>query len=155
VKTVEIVSPFTGRVVPLEELPDPVFAEKMVGDGVAVEPSEGVGRAPAPGKVVVFHSAGHAFAVQVTDEVGVLVHVGLNTVEMKGEGFERFAAVGDLVSAGQEIVRFDLERIRKAGHSILSPVVLPDLPAHYEIQKTAAKAVRAGQDILFTVIRRD
>ena len=154
-KTVEILSPFTGRVVPLEELPDPVFAEKMVGDGVAVEPSEGVGLSPAEGTLAVFHSAGHAFAVQVTDEVGVLVHVGLNTVEMKGEGFTRLAAVQDRVKARQEIVRFDLARIQKAGHKVLSPVVLPDLPDHYEIRKTTAAAVRAGQDVLFTLVRRD
>ncbi len=154
-KKIEILSPFTGRVLPIEEVPDPVFAEKMVGDGVAVEPTEGVGKAPAEGKVAVFHSAGHAFAVQVTEEVGVLVHIGLNTVQMKGEGFEKLAGVGDRVKPGQEIVRFDLARIQQAGHSILSPVVLPDLPENYEIQKTTASAVRAGQDPLLTVIRRD
>jgi glucose-specific phosphotransferase system IIA component len=151
---VDILSPFTGRVVPLEQLPDPVFAEKMVGDGVAVEPTEGLGLAPAAGTLAVFHSAGHAFAVQITDEIGVLVHIGLNTVQMKGDGFTRRAEVKQAVTAGQEIVRFDLGRIAAAGFSALSPVIMPDLPEAYEIQRTGVTSVRAGQDVLFSIVRR-
>jgi sugar PTS system EIIA component len=150
---IEILSPFTGRVLPIEEVQDPVFAEKMVGDGLAVEPSEGVGLAPAAGKLAVFHSAGHAFAVQVTPEVGVLVHVGLNTVEMKGQGFSRLAEVGHEVKSRQEVVRFDLQAIKAAGHSSVSPVILPDLPPEYRIEKTKATSVRAGQDVLLTIVR--
>jgi PTS system glucose-specific IIA component len=152
---VEVLSPFSGRVVPLEEVPDPVFSQKMLGDGLAVDPAEGIGVAPVTGKLAVFHSAGHAFAVQATDEVGVLVHIGLNTVRMKGEGFTRLAEVGDEVVAGQEIVRFDLAAIEAAGYSPLSPVILPDLPAGYRVEKTTAPAVRAGQDVLFTVTQPD
>jgi glucose-specific phosphotransferase system IIA component len=151
---IEVLSPFTGRVVPLEQVPDPVFAEKMVGDGVAIDPSEGVGRAPATGKLAVFHSAGHAFAVQVTDEVGVLVHIGLNTVQMKGEGFKRLAEVGAVIQAGQEVVNFDLDLIKKAGYSTLSPVILPDLPENYQIEKTSATSVKVG-DVLMTITRRN
>jgi len=150
---IQILSPFTGRVVPIEEVPDPVFAEKMVGDGVAVDPSVGSGLAPAAGKLALFHKAGHAFAIQVTPEVGVLVHVGLNTVEMKGQGFTRLAEVEQQVQAGQEIVRFDMAAIEKAGFKAISPVILPDLPAGYLIEKTATGSVRAGQDVLYTVVR--
>jgi PTS system glucose-specific IIA component len=148
---VQVVSPFSGRVVPLEETPDPVFSEKMLGDGLAVDPVEGVGVAPVTGKLTVFHSAGHAFAVQATDEVSILVHVGLDTVEMKGQGFTRLAEVGDQVESGQELVRFDLAAIAAAGHSSLSPVILPDLPAGYQVEKTTVPTVRAGQDVLLTV----
>ena len=150
---IEILSPFTGRVLPIEEVADPVFAEKMVGDGVAVEPTEGVGLSPAPGQLAVFHSAGHAFAVQVTPEVGVLVHIGLNTVQMKGQGFSRSAEKGDSVKAGQEVVKFDIPAIKAAGYSAVSPVILPDLPAEYRIEKTTATSVRAGQDVLLTLVR--
>ena len=152
---VKVLAPFSGRVVLLEEVPDPVFSEKMLGDGLAVDLTEEVGVAPVAGKLAVFHSAGHAFAVQATDEVSVLVHVGLDTVQMKGEGFTRLAEVGDEVVAGQEIVRFDLAAIESAGYSPLSPVILPDLPAGYRVQKTTAPTVRAGQDVLLTVIRPD
>ncbi len=152
---VEVLAPFSGRVVPLDGVPDPVFAERMLGDGLAVDPAEGIGVAPVTGKLVVFHRAGHAFAVQATDEVGVLVHVGLDTVQMKGEGFTRLAEVGDEVVAGQEIVHFDLAAIEAAGYSPLSPVILPDLPEGYQVEKTIATTVRAGQDVLFTVTRPD
>lgn len=152
---VEVLAPFSGRVLPLEEVPDPVFSEKMLGDGLALDPTEGVGVAPVTGKLTVFHSAGHAFAVQATDEVSVLVHVGLDTVQMKGEGFTRLAEVSDEVKAGQELVRFDLAAIAAAGHSPLSPVILPDLPPGYQVKKTTASTVRAGRDVLLTVTRAD
>ena len=148
---VEVLAPFSGRVVPLDEVPDPVFSEKMLGDGLAVDPVEGMGVAPVTGKLTVFHSAGHAFAVQATDEAGVLVHIGLDTVQMKGEGFTRLAEVGDEVVAGQELVHFDLAAIEAAGHSSISPVILPDLPAGYHVEKTAVTAVRAGRDVLLIV----
>jgi PTS system glucose-specific IIA component len=148
---VEVLAPFSGRVVPLEEVPDPVFSQKMLGDGLAVDPAEEIGVAPVTGKLAVFHSAGHAFAVQATDEVGVLVHVGLDTVQMEGEGFTRLAEVGDEVVAGQEIVHFNLAIIESAGYSPISPVILPDLPAGYRVEKTTATVVCAGQDVLFTV----
>ena len=151
----EVLAPFSGRVAPLDDVPDPVFSERMVGDGLAVDPVEGIGVSPVTGKLTIFHSACHAFAVQATDEVSVLVHVGLDTVQMKGQGFTRLAEVGDEVTAGQEIVRFDIAGIQAAGHSPLSPVILPDLPESYHIDKTTASSVRAGQDILFTVTRPD
>lgn len=152
---VEVLAPCRGRVVPLKEVPDPVFSKKMLGDGLALDPAEGVGVAPVTGKLTVFHSAGHAFAVQATGEVSVLVHVGLDTVRMKGEGFTRLAEAGDEVVAGQEIVRFDLAAIEAAGLSPLSPVVLPDLPAGYRVEKTIASTVRAGQDVLLIVTPPD
>jgi glucose-specific phosphotransferase system IIA component len=152
---VEVLAPFSGRVVPLDEVPDPVFSERMLGDGLALDPVEGVGVAPVTGKLTVFHSAGHAFAVQATDEVSVLVHVGLDTVQMKGEGFARLAEVGDEVEAGQELVHFDLAAIATAGHSPLSPIILPDLPPGYQVEKTTTATVRAGQDVLLTVTRAD
>jgi glucose-specific phosphotransferase system IIA component len=152
---VEVVAPFSGRVVPLEEVPDRVFSEKILGDGLAVDPVAGVGVAPLTGKLSVFHSAGHAFAVQATDEVGVLVHVGLDTVQMKGEGFTRLAEAGDEVVTGQEIVHFDLAAMKAAGYSPLSPVVLPDLPAGYRVEKTTSTTVRAGRDVLFIIFLPD
>ena len=152
---VEVLAPFSGRVVPLDEVPDPVFSERMLGDGLALDPAEGVGVAPVTGRLAVFHSAGHAFAVQATDEVSVLVHIGLDTVQMKGEGFTRLAEAGDEVVAGQEIVHFDLAAIEAAGYSPLSPVILPDLPAGYRVEKTTAAAVRAGRDVLLVVTPPD
>ena len=150
---IDVLAPISGRVVPIEAVPDPVFAERMLGEGIAIEPSEGVAVAPVSGTLIVFHSAGHAFAIQEeTSGVGVLVHVGLDTVELKGRGFERLAEQGDVVRAGQTLLRFDLETIAAAGFSIVSPIVLPELDASYRVALTTAAEVIAGRDVLLTVV---
>src|SRR5574342_311022 len=121
-----IFSPFNGDVIPLEEVPDPVFAEKMLGDGVAVNPSDGRVLAPLDGTITILHSSGHAFTVQAEDNsVTVLVHVGLDTVKLKGQGFTLHAKVGDTVKVGQPILSVDLNAVNAAGYSPLSPVILP------------------------------
>ena len=150
-KRVEILAPMTGRVVPIDEVPDPVFAERMIGDGVAIEPTGSVGVAPISGTLVVFHSAGHAFAIEGENGVSVLVHVGLDTVNLKGRGFTRLAEAGDAVTAGQELVRFDLSTIAAEHLSALSPVVLPQLDPTYRVSPTTADEVEAGRDVLLTV----
>ncbi len=151
-----ILSPFTGRVVPLDEVPDPVFAERMLGEGVAVDPVAGIAVAPLRGRLVVLHSANHAFAVEAENGLKVLVHIGLDTVHLRGEGFERLAQEGDPVEAGQPIVRFDPDRIRAAGYCLLSPVVLPDLPERYRVQLVPAREVIAGQDpLLYVMVEND
>jgi sugar PTS system EIIA component len=146
-----ILAPMTGRVVPIEDVPDPVFSEKMIGDGLAIEPRDGRAVAPLDGKLLVFHSGGHAFAVEAAGGIGVLVHVGLDTVGLKGQGFTRLAEVGDQVRAGQQIVSFDLDAIRRAELSPLSPIVVPQLDANATLVKTSAEHVRAGHDVLLTV----
>ena len=149
---IDVLAPMSGSVVPIEEVPDPVFAERMLGDGVAVDPVEGVGVAPVSGRLVVFHSAGHAFAVEeATTGVAVLVHIGLDTVEMHGEGFERLAEAGQDVRAGQEIVRFDLAAIEAAGHAARSPIVLPQLEPSARVTVTGADRVQAGRVVILTV----
>lgn len=135
----------TGRVVAMEEVPDPVFAEKMLGDGLAIDPTDGLGVAPISGKLVVFHSAGHAFVVETPDGVQVAVHLGLDTVTLKGAPFERLAEQGDTVAAGQPIVRMDLAAVAGAGLSCLSPIFLPQLDESWTLLKTPDTSVRAGQ----------
>ena len=147
-----ILAPMTGRVLPMDDVPDPVFSERMLGDGLAIDPSEGVAVAPIAGTLTVLHSAGHAFAIETTEpSLGVLVHVGLETVSLAGRGFERLAEVGDVLAAGDPIVRFDLGVISAAGLSAISPVVLPQLDPSATMAPTTATNVRAGRDVLLTV----
>jgi PTS system glucose-specific IIA component len=149
---VEVLAPISGRVVPMAEVPDPVFSELMLGDGLAIEPADGLAVSPIAGKLVVFHSAGHAFAVEdATTGVSVLVHVGLETVALGGRPFTRLAEVDDVVEAGQAIVRFDLAAIRAAGLSTLSPIVLPQLDPSWTMSTTAADEVHAGRDVLLAL----
>ncbi len=149
--TVILVSPFTGRVVPIEQVPDPVFAQKIVGDGLAIDPDEGIAVAPIDGELAVFVGGGHAFAMRAAD-LEIIVHIGIDTVKMEGYGFEKLAAVGDQVTAGQMIARFDPAAIRAAGYSIISPIVISNLPESARLSKVdGGSHVRAGIDPLLTV----
>jgi len=147
-----ILAPMTGTIVPIDDVPDPVFSERMLGDGLAIDPSDGLAVAPVAGSLTVFHSAGHAFAIETAEpHIGVLVHVGLDTVKLGGQGFERLAQVGDVLAAGDPVVRFDLQAIAAAGLSALSPIVLPDLDSAATVTATSATRVEAGRDVLLTI----
>ncbi|WP_326692199.1 MULTISPECIES: PTS glucose transporter subunit IIA [unclassified Streptomyces] len=118
-----VTSPLTGRVIGLSAVPDPVFSGAMVGPGTAVDPvrekTEAV--APVDGIVVSLHP--HAFVVVDSDGHGVLTHLGIDTVQLNGEGFELLAAKGDTVSRGQAVVRWDPAAVEAAGKSPVSPVI--------------------------------
>ncbi len=148
----EVLSPFTGSVISIEDVPDPVFAEKMLGDGVALRPTDGMALAPIDGTLTILHSSGHAFAIQAAEgAITVLVHIGLDTVKLNGQGFALQAKVGDVIKAGQPVIEFDLGVIAAAGYSSISPVILPDLPEQAVIQKNTLSEARAGKDVLYTV----
>jgi PTS system N-acetylglucosamine-specific IIA component len=122
-------APVAGRVVGLSGVPDPVFAQAMVGPGTAIDPERGPGRAlsPVDGKIVKLHP--HAFVVVDAEGHGVLVHLGVDTVQLKGAGFELLAAEGDQVSAGQPLVGWDPAEIEAGGRSPVTAVVALDAGA--------------------------
>ena len=139
-------APLAGRVVPLSDVPDLVFAEEMVGPGIAVEPdpvfaqqivgsgvavdpdrAPGVAVAPVAGRLLKLHP--HAFVVLSSEGKGVLVHLGIDTVQLDGEGFELIAAEGDEVGAGDPVVRWDPSAVEAGGRSPMVPVVVMDTAA--------------------------
>ena len=117
-------SPCKGKAVALTEVPDPTFSEKILGDGFAVIPSEGKIYAPADGEVTVVFDTLHA--VSLTSDFGaeVLIHVGLDTVKMNGDGFTRYAEEGARVKKGDKLVGFDIAKIKEAGHDTTVAVVV-------------------------------
>jgi PTS system glucose-specific IIA component len=123
-----VLSPLVGQVLPLSDVPDLVFAEAMVGPGVAVEPDAGRGTAVAPvaGRLVKLHP--HAFIVPSGSGRGVLVHLGIDTVELRGEGFELLAAERDDVEVATPVVGWDPGAVREGGRSAICPVVALDAP---------------------------
>jgi len=144
----DILSPLDGTVVDLETVPDEVFAQKMVGDGVAIDPSGEIAVAPVAGTLVKLFPGGHAFGIATDDGIELIVHLGLDTIELAGEGFENIATEGQVVQIGTPIVRFDRATIEGKGKVMLSPVVST---GNGTIVRRASGEVRAGHDVLFVL----
>ena len=145
---IEVLAPLDGTVVDLESVPDEVFAQKMAGDGVAIDPSGRVAVAPVTGDLVKLFPGGHAFGISTVDGVELIVHIGLDTVELKGEGFENIATEGQVVQAGTPIVSFDRATIERRCKVMLSPIVSCGAGT---IVRRASGTVRAGRDVLFVL----
>ncbi|MBE1578275.1 PTS glucose transporter subunit IIA [Amycolatopsis roodepoortensis] len=147
--SLEILSPVSGKTTAMTEVPDPVFAQAMVGPGIAVLPSGGRQDAVAPvdGTVVTLHP--HAFVVATEDGRGVLVHLGIDTVKQKGEGFTLHVVKGEAVRAGQPVVGWDPDAVKAAGYSPIVPVVALDAKAEVLSGLLSGGDVEAG-DPIFT-----
>jgi PTS system glucose-specific IIA component len=124
-RTVEpLYVPITGKLVDLEDVPDPVFSQKLMGDGFAIEPSEGKVLSPIDGQVIqVFHTK-HAIGLRSQTGIELLIHVGLETVSLNGEGFEVYVREGQKLKVGDEIMSFDLSMISEKAASTISPIII-------------------------------
>ena len=143
----------SGEVIPMEDVPDQVFASRPLGDGVAIKPTDGVLRAPADAMVaVVMEESLHACGLVLDNGMELLLHIGLDTVEMKGDGFRAFVKPGDRVRAGEELIAFDREKIAGAGHSDMVIMVLTNPGNSGAISWQTGRRVRALAD---TVARID
>ena len=120
----EIVAVTDGEMIPIDQVNDPVFSSKALGDGSAFIPESDFICAPANGKLAVMFETGHAFAVAMNDGTELLVHIGINTVELKGKGFESMAKQGDDVKAGQPIVKIDREFVKSKGYDISTMLII-------------------------------
>lgn len=142
--SIAILSPLAGWVTPLSEVPDAVFAEKMLGNGVAIDPVEGRLVAPGHGVVLSVHPAGHAVTVQLDAGPVLLLHVGLETVGLGGAGFTRHVTDGQRVSAGDLLIGFDLDLLARSAKSLVTPVVVTNGEAFTLQPVTAGRAIAAG-----------
>lgn len=116
--------PVEGRVIPLEEVPDPVFAGRSLGDGFAVEPEDGRFCAPVDGELVLVADTLHAFAVRTAAGAEILVHIGVDTVTLKGSGFEAVRGPGEQVKQGDPVITCDLRAVSDQVPSMATPVIL-------------------------------
>lgn len=122
-KKEEFVSPMKGVLLPLEQVPDPVFSQRVMGDGFAVELSGDEVLAPMSGTIVTAFPTGHAFGIKTDDEMELLIHIGIDTVNLNGKGFEVQVREGDAVKQGDVLVKVDVDYVKEQGKSIVSPVV--------------------------------
>ena len=134
-----LIAPLSGPLIPIERVPDPVFAQKMVGDGISIDPLDQCLRAPCDGEVTQLHPAGHAVTVTTPQGIEVLMHIGLDTVQLKGVGFTVQAQLGDTVKTGDTLIDFDADYIATHAKSLLTQIVIANS------ERVAAFAPRTGQ----------
>ncbi|KMY52951.1 PTS glucose transporter subunit IIA [Bacillus sp. FJAT-27231] len=150
-ETISVYAPVSGRFIPLEEVQDPVFAQKMMGDGVAIEPSEGTIVSPIKGEVVLVFPTKHAIGLKAENDAELLVHIGLDTVIMNGEGFTLHVAEGEEVAPGDKLVTFDLELVKLKAKSAITPVVITNSDNIQDIEKKESDEVVSGQSEIMIV----
>ncbi|MEW4371026.1 PTS sugar transporter subunit IIA [Paenibacillus kandeliae] len=148
---IEALSPITGQAVDLSQVPDPAFAEKLMGQGIAIEPKEGKVHAPFDGKIAQLFKTRHALLVEHSSGVQVLIHVGVDTVSLKGEGFTAHVATGDKVKQGQLLLEFDIAHIQAAGYPVITPIIIPDGQDTVKSVEEYTGSVTAGQDKVLQV----
>lgn len=126
-----ILAPVEGKAVPLKEVSDPTFSQEILGKGAAIIPAKGRVVAPADGTLTVFFETKHAVSISADNGAEIIVHVGLDTVNLKGEHYTAFKKQGDRVKAGDLLLTFDMDAIRAAGYDVITPVIVcntPDYP---------------------------
>ncbi|MBS6195672.1 MAG: PTS glucose transporter subunit IIA [Clostridiales bacterium] len=139
-------SPAKGKTVALKEVNDPTFSEGMLGQGVAVLPSEGKFYAPADGEIGMVFDTRHAVSMVSANGVEILIHVGLDTVEMKGEGFEAHVKAGDQVKKGDLLLTVDLDKVKAAGYETITPVLVCNTDDYAAVEGIVGNAVVPGDD---------
>ncbi len=145
-----VYSPVKGNVIPLSEVKDEAFSSGILGKGAAIIPEEGVVYAPADGEISAFFPTGHAIGIKTTDGLELLIHVGMDTVQLDGKGFTPLAKAGDKVKKGQKLLEFDKELIKAEGYSTVTPVLISNFDQFDEITATDKNHVQAGDVFLRT-----
>ncbi|SOC13619.1 PTS transporter subunit IIABC [Pseudobutyrivibrio ruminis] len=148
VKTVVLGSPLTGTAADLSETPDEVFAQKMMGDGAVITPADGKVYAPADGTVVFVFDTNHAIGFKTDDDVAMLLHFGIDTVKLKGEGFNVLVKAGQQVKKGDVLMEADLDFISKNAPSIATPVLCTELKSNQKLRRIGDGSIKAGEDLL-------
>ena len=146
-----LVSPITGDIVALEQVPDEAFASKAVGDGVAVKPTDNTVVAPAAGTVVKIFNTNHAFCLETENGAEIVVHMGIDTVALEGQGFKRLVEEGTEVKAGQPVLQMDLDFLNANARSMISPVVCSNSDDYSALVILATGKVIAGQTPLYEI----
>ncbi|EGF16976.1 MULTISPECIES: PTS glucose transporter subunit IIA [Haemophilus] len=147
---VEIYAPISGEIVNIEDVPDVVFSEKIVGDGVAVRPIGNKIVAPVDGVIGKIFETNHAFSMESKEGVELFVHFGIDTVELKGEGFTRIAQEGQSVKRGDTVIEFDLALLESKAKSVLTPIVISNMDEISCVVKKSGEVV-AGESVVLAL----
>jgi PTS system, glucose subfamily, IIA component len=141
-----LVAPATGTAIDLSKVPDPVFAQKMAGDGIAIDLKGDTIVAPADGTLALVFKTKHAFAMTLDNGIELLVHIGIDTVSLNGEGFEQLASEGTTVKAGTPIIKINKDFILEKGFSLITPVLITNPDIVSDLIISTDKNVVVGED---------
>lgn len=148
---ITLLAPVTGRLVPLETLDDPVFSQRLIGDGAAIRPEDGMVRSPCDGTIATVFPTGHALSITAANDCTIAIHIGLDTVELNGQGFRPLVSKGDRVASGQPLVEFDLVGISKTRDPVT--ILAIEQSNQFILHALATERVHAG-DALISLERR-
>lgn len=146
----ELLAPMSGKVISLSEVPDKIFSSKMAGDGVAIDPTDDCVLAPADGVLAFILDYNHAFCMKLDNGTIIVVHIGIDTVELNGEGFERLIEYGVRVKAGEPIIKIDRNKIVEKGYSLITPVLITNMELVAEKKCYTAIDVIAGKNSIMS-----
>lgn len=150
-KKISITAPITGQAVPLEQVPDPAFSQKIIGDGIAIEPTEGVFVSPFDGHVVHLIDSHHSLVLAHESGLELLVHIGVNTVSLQGKPFKPHVKSGDKVKKGQTLIEFDIAQIKEAGLPVITPIIVANGDIVAELKANTGN-VKADTDELLEIV---
>lgn len=145
-KDLSLVAPITGNTISLTEVPDPVFSQKMIGDGIAIDSSGDVIVAPVDGEISLILDSKHAFSMTTSEGIEILVHIGLDTVKLNGVGFNQLVEQNTIVKAGTPIIKIDRDFIISKGFSLITLVLIINIENIKKLQTIIGKTVVAGKD---------
>ena len=147
-KTISLKAVEDGRTIPMDEVNDQTFAQELLGPGIAIVPSNGTVVSPIDGTIATVMDTKYAVCIQGEDGLELIVHAGLDTVELNGKYYQTYKEIGDQVKAGDVLLEFDLEEITKAGYDVTTPIVITNL-GDYKITKClTGQQVKAGEEVI-------
>ena len=147
-KDLELIAAIDGTTIDLANVPDPVFAQKMAGEGIAIDPTGNIIVAPCDGELSLIFKTNHAFAMTLDGGIELLVHIGIDTVSLDGEGFERLIEPGTQIKAGTPIIKINKDFIESKGISLITPILITNPDSVKSITPIVGKIVKAGSDVV-------
>lgn len=146
--TIQIGAPAKGVAVPIQEVSDPTFGEEILGKGVAIKPEEGKYYAPADGEISLLFDTLHAVSITTAEGAEILIHIGLDTVALKGEHFKAHVKTGDTVKKGDLLITVDLEQVKAAGYDVITPMVICNTDEFATVNAVTGSSVEPGETVL-------
>ncbi|MCW5197377.1 PTS glucose transporter subunit IIA [Buchnera aphidicola] len=152
-KKIKIIAPISGKIIPIEKVPDIVFAQKVVGDGVAIKPTSKYIVSPIDGKLGTIFKTLHAFSIESIEGVQIFVHFGIDTVKLKGKGFKAYAKEGQIVKKGDIILKVNLKLLKKTAKSLITPIIISNVEKIKIIEKKEGMII-AGKSVIMYVHKK-